>query len=79
MASTKVGDGLSFQAAVRWVHGMPFLQPVSGQGGPGEEPQQDGRGAGYGEIRPLALGFHTRVGLHLLKCNLQLPAQDKPF
>ena len=30
------------------------LQPVSGQGGPGEEPQQDGCGAGDGQIGPLA-------------------------
>ena len=52
-----------------------------------EEPQQDGRGAGDGQIGPLALGLHAQVGTHLLKepapylirGDLQLPAQDKPF
>ena len=60
-------------------HGVLFLQPVSGQGGPGEEPQQDGCGAGDGQIGPLALGFHAQVGSHLLESNFQLPAQDEPF
>ena len=76
MASTKVGDGLSYQAAVRWVM---FLQRMGGYGGPGKEAQQSRRGAGNGQVRPLALGLHAQVGPHLLKGDLQLPAQDKPF
>ena len=60
-------------------HGVPLLQRVGGQGDPGEEPQQDGRGAGDGQVRPLALGLHAQVGPHLLKGALQLPKQDKPL
>ena len=55
--------------------GCCFCNNVSGQGGPGEEPQQDGCGAGDGQIGPLALGFHAQVGSHLLESNFQLPAQ----
>ena len=58
---------------------MMFLQSVGGQGGPGEEAQQDGRSAGDGQVGPLAQGLHTQVGSHLLKCDFQLPAQDKPL
>ena len=39
MASTKVGDGLSYPAALRWVMGCRFCNRVGGQGGPGEESQ----------------------------------------
>ena len=31
MTSTKVGDGLSYQAARRWVMGLPFFQRVGSQ------------------------------------------------
>ena len=60
-------------------HGVAFLQRVGGQGGPGKEAQQDRRGAGDGPVGPLALGLHAQVGPHLLKGDLQLLAQDKPF
>ena len=60
-------------------HRVSFLQRVGGQGDPGEDSQQDGRGAGDGQVGPLALGFQAQVGPHLLKGNFQLPAQDKPF
>ena len=59
--------------------GMMFLQGVGGQGGPGEETQQDGRGAGDGQVRPLALGLHAQMGPDLMEGDFQLPAQDKPF
>ena len=58
---------------------MMLLQGVGGQGGPGEETQQDGRGAGDGQVGPLTLGFHAQMGSHLLKGDFQLPAQDKPL
>ena len=48
-------------------HGVSFLQRVGGQSDPGEDSQQDGRGAGDGQVGPLALGFHAQVGPHLLK------------
>ena len=60
-------------------HGVPFLQRVSGQCGPGKETQQDGRGAGDGLVRPLALGLHAQVGPRLPEGDLQLPAQHKPL
>ena len=71
---------------MRWVMECCFCNEW-GQGSPGEEPQQDGCGAGDGQIRPLALGLHTQVGLHLLeepaphwiRGDLQLPRQHKPF
>ncbi len=55
------------------------MQDVGGQGGPGEEAQEDGRGASDGEVRPLALGLHSQVGPHLLESDLQLPTQHKPL
>ena len=70
MASTKVGDGLVVPGRPALGHGVPFLQRVGGQGGPGEEPQQGGGGAGDGPVGPLALGLHAQVGPHLLKGDL---------
>ena len=58
---------------------MTFLQRVGGQGGPRKETQQGGGGTGDGRVGPLALGLDAQVGAHLLKGDLQLPAQDKPF
>ena len=46
---------------------MMFLQGEGGQGGPGEEAQQDGRGASDGQVGPLALGFHAQMGVRLLE------------
>ena len=60
-------------------HGVAFLQRVGGQGDPGKESQQDRRGAGDGQVGPLALGLHAQMGPHLLKSDLQLPAQHEPF
>ena len=87
MASTKVGRRFVVPGGLALGHGVSFLQRVGGQCGPGEEPQQDRRGAGDGQVGPLALGLHAQVGPHLLKepapylirGDLQLPAQDKPF
>ena len=58
---------------------MLLLQEVGGQGGPGEETQQDGSGAGDGEVRPLVLGLQTQMGSDFLEGDLQLPTQDKPL
>ena len=54
---------------------MMFLQGVGGQGGPGKETQQDGRGTGDGQVGPLALGFHAQMGPHLW--NSQEYIQDE--
>ena len=67
MTSTKVGDGLN-QAAQR-CHGVPFANLVSGQGGPGDRPQQAGCGAGMAR-GPLALGLCAQVGSHLLESEV---------
>ena len=72
MASTKVGNGLAYQAAVRWAEGSLLPQKMGCQGGPGEDPHQDWRSTGNGSIRPLALGLHAQVSPHLLKGDLQL-------
>ena len=58
---------------------MMFLQSVGGQSGPREEAQQDGSGAGDGQVGPLALGFNAQMGSSFLEGDLQLPTQDKPF
>ena len=59
--------------------GSLLPQQMGRQGGPGEEPHQDRRGASDGLIRPLALGLHAQMRPHLLEGDLQLPAQHKPF
>ena len=56
-----------------------FLECVGGQGNPGKQAHQDGRSAGDGPVRPLALDFHSQVSSHLLEGRLQLPSQHKPF
>ena len=48
------------------------------QGDQGEQPQQAGRRAGDGLVRPLALRFHPEVVAHLAEGDLELPALDKP-
>ena len=60
-------------------HGFRFLQLVGGQGYPGEEAQQDWRGAGDGPVGPLALGLHTQVGADFSEGYFQLPTQHKPL
>ena len=57
--------------------GSLLPQQMGRQGGPGEEPHQDRRGASDGLIRPLALGLHAQMRPHLLEGDLQLPAQHK--
>ena len=59
--------------------GSLLPQQMGRQGGPREEPHQDRRSTGNGQVRPLALGLHAQVSPHLLKGDLQLPAQHKPF
>ena len=83
MASTKVRDGLSYQAALRWVMGCGFCNETAarviqekisrkrdpaGRAWCGRWP---GRTTGAGSPRP--------GGTHLRESNFQLPAQDKPF
>ena len=59
--------------------GSLLPQQVSRQGDPGEEPHDGWRCTGNGSVRSLALGLHAQVSPRLLKGELQLPAQDKPF
>ena len=79
MASTKVGDGLSYQAALRWVMGRRFCNAWAARVVQEKSPSRAGRGTGDGEIRPLALCLHTQMGSYLVEGDLQLPAQYKPF
>ena len=79
MASTKVGDGLSYQAALRWVMGRRFCNAWAARVVQEKSPSRAGRGAGDGEIGPLALCLHTQMGSYLVEGDLQLPAQYKPF
>ena len=79
MASTKVGDGLSYQAARRWVMGCRFCNAWAAKVVQEKSPSRAGVVAGDGPVRPLALGLHAQVAPDLLKGNFQLPAQDKPF
>ena len=78
MASTKVGDGLAYQALCDGPRSL-LPQQVSRQGDPGEEPHEGWRCTGNGSVRSLALGLHAQVSLHPLKGGLQLPAQHRPF
>ena len=59
MASTKVGDGLSYQAALRWVMGRRFCNAWAARVVQEKSPR-GGRGTGDGEIGPLALCLHTQ-------------------
>ena len=59
--------------------GSLLPQQVSRQGDPGEEPHDGWRCTGNGSVRSLALGLDPQVSPRLLKGELQLPAQDKPF
>ena len=79
MASTKVGDGLSYQAALRWVIGCRFCNPWAARVVQEKRPSRAGVVRAMARSGPLALGLHAQVGPHLLKGDLQLPAQDKPF
>ena len=54
-------------------------QQPGGERNPGEQSQQQWRGAGDGSVRPLALSLHSEVGAHLLEGDLDAPAQQKPL
>ena len=79
MASTKVGDGLSYQAALRWVMGCRFCNAWAARVVQEKSPSRAGVVRGDGEIGPLALCLHTQMGSYLVEGDLQLPAQYKPF
>ena len=49
---------------------MMFMQGVCGQGSPGEEAQQDGRGASDGQVGPLALGLQAQMCADLLEGDI---------
>ena len=59
--------------------GSLLPQQVSRRRDPGEEPHDGWRCTGNGSVRSLAVGLHPQVSPRLLKGELQLPAQDKPF
>ena len=69
MASTKVGDGLSYQAACVGSWGAVFATRERPGWSRRRDPA-DRRGAGDGQVGPLALGLHAQVGTHLLKGDL---------
>ena len=79
MASTKVGDGLAYQAAVRWAEGRCCRRRWSARVVQEKSPIRIGVVPGNGQVRPLALGLHAQMRPHLLEGDLQLPAQHKPF
>ena len=88
MASMKVGAGLAYHAAVRWVMGHCFCSRWAASATQEKSPINTGvvrpawcdrRGAGDGPVGPLTLGFHSQMRPHLLEGDLQLPAQHKPF
>ncbi len=57
--------------------GMMLLQRVGGQGGPGEEAQQDGRGASDGQVGPLAFGFRAQMSARFLKGDFPPEADQR--
>ncbi len=58
--------------------GSGTLTELAGQQGHNrEQPEQAGRGAGHGTVRPLPLGLHTQMSASLLEGDLDLPAQDE--
>ena len=82
MVSTKVGDSLSYQAAVRWVMGCCFCNAWAAR------VVQEKRPSRAGVVRAMAKSDHWRwvstpqVGAHLLKGDFSArggPARDKPF
>ena len=62
--------------AVRWAEGRCCRRRWAARVVQEKSPM---RSTGNGQVRPLALGLHAQVSPHLLKGDLQLPAQDKPF
>ena len=79
MASTKVGDGLSYQAALRWVMGRRFCNAWAARVVQEKSPSR------AGVVRAMARSDHWRcvstpqMGSYLVEGDLQLPAQYKPF
>ena len=55
------------------------LAVVSQQGHQRKQSQQGRRGAGNGQIRPLALRLDPQMGPHFVERDLQLPAHDEPL
>ena len=77
-ASAKVGRALGIPGGPARHQGPAPQQGVGDHGHPTEETQQDGRGAGDGGGRPLALGLPAQVGAHGLEGDLHLPATQEP-
>ena len=87
MASPKVGDGLPYQAALRLGHGAPVCKAWATRVVQEQSPSR------LGVVRAMARSGHWRWGLqaqvgphflkepapYLIRGDLQLPAQDKPF
>ena len=79
MASMKVGAGLAYQAAVRWVSCPCCRNRWAARVIQEKNPHQGRRSASDGPIGPLALGCHAQVCPSLHEGNFQLPSQHKPF
>src|SRR5688500_3868015 len=54
-------------------------QTVRQQGDDREEPQQDWRSPGDGEVGPLTLSFDSQMSSDFLKRHLHLPALEEPL
>ena len=76
--SAKVGRCLRYQAAVRTADRAPSGELCGEQGHEGEQPEQAGRGARDGPVRPLALGLDAEMVADLAEGDLHLPALDEP-
>ena len=74
MASTKVGDGLSYQAALRWVMGCRFCNAWAARVVQEKSPSRAGV-VRDGEIGPLALCL--QMGSYLVEGTSS--SQYKPF
>ncbi len=56
-----------------------IAQQVGCESYPGEQSQQHRSSTCYSEVRPLALGLHSKVGANFLESNFNPPAQREPM
>jgi hypothetical protein len=80
--SERIGKGRQgFAVPGRLANGkrLPIQQLLSKNGDKRKQAQQRRSRAQDGQIRPLALGLHPQMVTHLMKGDLDRPAQDKPL
>src|SRR4051794_22216425 len=77
----RVGEGwalLAIPSSRRDRQTLLEAEPGGQERDQGEQSKQAGRGAGDGQVRPLALGLNAEVVTHVPEGDFHLPALDEP-